>query len=142
MKNQDHQSPTVIKATKATPEEKAWLAYQQKVEEETPKRLEEVAKFLSGIFSIVLTIFLIGDKELIQGLDQTTTKYISGAWLLSLLMVLLVLFPRGYRLNKDSAESIQKSHRKAVNWKYACLIIATGLFFSGFLVLVITVFFS
>lgn len=130
-----------VKATKTTNNEKAWLAYQRVIEEETPKRLEEVAKFLSGIFSIVLTIFLMGDPKLIQKLEPFIIQYIAAAWLLSLLMALLVVFPRGYRFNDRSAESIEKTHRKVVKWKYWCLIVAAAAFFSGFLILVIEMFF-
>lgn len=138
--NNHTNKPTIIKATKTTDKEKAWLAYQQKVEEETPQRLEEVAKFLSGIFSIVLAIFLIGDSQLLENLPTSATRYVSIAWLLSLLMVLLVLFPRNYALIDTSAESIEKSHKKVVTWKYILLLIATAMFFSGFVVLVVSLF--
>ena len=82
-----------VKATKTTNREKAWLDYQRVVEEETPKRLEEVAKFLSGIFSIVLTIMLMGDAKLIEQLPSFVTQYVGAVWLISLLLALLVVFP-------------------------------------------------
>ena len=101
---------------------------------ETPKRLEEAAKFLSGMISISLTIFLIGGKDFLKN-NETFILIIGSAWLLSLIFSFLVLFPRKYKFYKNSAEDIARSHDKIVKYKYCLLVISVILFFIAVLLL-------
>ena len=125
-----------IKAKKASPTTQKWHDFQQETEQKTPERLEEAAKFLTGTISITLTIFLIGDENLLQNADKVVVGFITISWLLSLLAAVLVIFPRHYRYRSDSAQSIQQTHQKIINFKYTLLVISAALFFMALLGLV------
>ena len=101
----------------ANEEQAAWHSYLDQLKKEEPKRLEEAAKFLSGMISLSLTIFLSSDKGIFQ--DQSPMLLASNVvlWLISLLLAFLVLFPMAYRLNKASSESIEDMHKQAVRRK-------------------------
>lgn len=58
--------PAPLQGRPATPEEEAWHAFRIQSEQETPKRLKEAAKYLSGMISIAFTIFLTRDEAVFQ----------------------------------------------------------------------------
>ncbi len=125
-----------IQAKKASPTTQKWHDFQLETQQKTPERLEEAAKFLTGTISLTLTIFLIGDAQLLQNVDKIVVGFITISWLLSLLAAVLVIFPRYYRYRSDSAQSIQQTHKKVVNFKYILLVISAALFFMALLGLV------
>ena len=134
--------PTPHPSKKASPEAQKWHEHQLEVQQKTPERLEEAAKFLSGMISISLSIFLIGDEKLFQGAASSVVVFASIAWLLSLLAALLVIFPRQYDYHQQSAESIKAMHTKVVRWKYLLLVLSAALFFMAMVVLVAVLLFS
>ncbi|MEM0994611.1 MAG: hypothetical protein AAGI49_16375 [Bacteroidota bacterium] len=116
-----------------------WKEHQLQQRLETPKRLEEVAKYLSGMMSISLTIFLIGDKDLFAATNRFWVYMASALWLLSLMITLAVQFPRAYRYSEASVASIQAMHQKVVRYKYWALVLATVLFVMALGILVLVV---
>jgi glucan phosphoethanolaminetransferase (alkaline phosphatase superfamily) len=130
----NHQQP--IKAKPATPANEQWLAYLQEQQEQTPLRLEEAAKFLSGMIAICLSIVTTTlDKQLVKAPCLTTLCMVT--WLLSLCAAFLVIFPKKYNLVKNAPETIEKAHHQSVQWKYTCLIISVILFVAALVMLVI-----
>ena len=125
-----------IRAKKASPTTQKWHDFQLETQQKTPERLEEAAKFLTGTISLTLTIFLIGDDNLLQNADKIVVGFITISWLLSLLAAVWVIFPRYYRYRSDSAQSIQQTHQKVVNFKYILLVVSAALFFMALLGLV------
>jgi hypothetical protein len=126
----EHQKqPTPLRGRPATPEEEAWLAFRRQAEQETPKRLEEAAKYLSGMISIAFTIFLTRDEAVFR---QTETANQVGAacwlWLASLLLTFLVIFPFPWRQSSRSAADIERVHRRSVRLKYGLLVAGAALF--------------
>lgn len=119
---------------------KKWEEHQLAQRLETPKRLEEVAKYLSGMMSISLTIFLIADKTLFQTANSFWVYMASALWLLSLVITLVVQFPRTYRYSENSVASIQNMHQKVVRYKYRALVLATVLFVMALGILLIVAF--
>ena len=127
----------IIQAKKASPEVKAWHDRQLEMQQKQPERIEEAAKFLSGMISISLTIFLSMDKAAFKGMESSTAIKVSMmSWLLSLLLSFMVLLPLPFFYNKNSAEAIQKMNQRVVRYKYSFLITATVLFFGALAVLV------
>ncbi len=122
-------APKKIKASYASSETRSWHEYVRKSRQEEPKRLEDAAKFLAGMISISLTIFLDLNEKAFEGMESSTvTSVIVIAWLLSLLSAFLVLFPTPYRFAKNSAEDIEKMQRKVVKNKQRLLYVSAALF--------------
>lgn len=121
--------PPIIPTRLASPEEEAWLEHQRQTRQETPARLEEAAKFVSGMISVTFAIFLAPNAEAFKGQEYDPLLIAAvGGWLLSLLAALWVIFPQRYRVADDSAQSIQRMHERVVRWKYAFLAAAVGLY--------------
>ena len=129
MEQPTHPLPEPLRGRFATPEEEAWQTFRRQSEQETPKRLEEAAKFLSGMISIAFTIFLSGGQAVFQKPEDKTLLTIACVcWLLSLVLTFLVIFPFRWRQASRSAESIERVHRASVRLKYGLLVAGTALF--------------
>ncbi len=129
-----------VTARKATPEEKSWLEFLQKAEQETPNRLEDAAKFLATMISISLSLFLVLGKPLLEQ-PQLPALLWSGLalLLLALLSAFDVLFPRRYRFARQSAKNIREMHEKVVTTKYRLLLASVVLYLLAFIVLIVSV---
>lgn len=126
----------IPKAEPAHPEAEAWHEYFRKQREESPQRLEEAAKFLSGMIAITLSIVATTiDKQLT--LNPALTRACLLCWLLSLILAFLVVFPLPYKIVKNSAQSIARTHRKTVFFKYIVLALSVSLFMAALVILVI-----
>lgn len=92
MEQHNPETPQPIPAKPAPPGVAEWHEYLRKQKEESPQRLEEAAKFLSGMVAITLSIVATTiDKQL--ALNATLTKACLICWLLSLVLAFLVVFP-------------------------------------------------
>lgn len=126
-----------IGSIKASKQDEAWLAYLQKSKEEEPTRLEAAAKFLSGMISLSLTIFLSTDKLLITHSPEPIVAIMVSLWLISLLLGFSVLYPIDYAVHNQSAEYIQQVHQKAVKRKQILLALSAIFFLLALGLLVI-----
>ena len=130
MKNQPEEIN--LKGSALTPEEQSWHEYSRKSHQEVPQRLEEAAKYLSGMISISFTIFLTVNKDGFKGLESNWKITLAvGLWLSSLIATFIVLFPLRYNYSKDSAESIEKMVGSVIAYKYIALIIASVFFIAA-----------
>jgi len=108
---------------------KSWYEHIWKTQQETPARLEEAAKFLSGVISITLTLFLTVGKDSFENVRlKGWAGAAAGMWLLSLVACLFVIFPRRYGYCDISVDDIKRMHRKIIKRKYAILVIGVLLF--------------
>ena len=129
----------VIKVESTQPPEDAeeWFEYIRKEERGTLDRLEDAAKFLATMISVSLTVFAsvtkAGNIKVLQGIARVALI----AWLLSLLLAFLVLFPFRYRFISFSVKSVKEKYRKIVRLKWGLLISSTLLFFAALCILVI-----
>lgn len=133
MENDSTALPEILQAeaTPLQPEDKAWLEYYAEEQRKTPARLEEAARYLTGIISICLTIFI--DKKppnlawwAIDGLTLA-----SVFWLAAAVMTCIVMFPMRYRYHEASPDSIRGLHEKIVRLKYRLLVAGALLFVAG-----------
>jgi len=125
-----------IKAVPASSEEKSWIEYQRTESQGTLKRLEETAKYLSGLSAISLTIILGPDHEIFKALHHSGwLKAGMISWLLSIVLTLAVVFPFRYGYIANSYTSIRKMHRKIARLKLAFLIVGTLLYLVGISIL-------
>ncbi|WP_282782625.1 hypothetical protein [Phaeodactylibacter xiamenensis] len=135
--SQEKEPPKIIAAKKTSEADQSWIKHQREVQQKTPERIEDAAKFLSGMISISLTIFLKlnpdGFKEMAgSGLLNTAVLL----WIASLVFTFLVLFPAPYRYHDSSAASIRKMHKNVVRYKYGMLAAGAVLFLAALGVLV------
>lgn len=121
-----------IKATISTEAELSWIEHQRKEKQEAPRRLEDIAKFLSGLFSVSLIIILSPYSEVLKA-NRTSGCLQLGVlcWLVSLLFTLAVIFPFRYRYISNSEISIREMHNKIVKVKFFCLLSGTLLYLAG-----------
>jgi hypothetical protein len=125
-----------IKAVPATSEEKSWIDYQRTESQGTLKRLEETAKYLSGLSSISLTIILGPNHEIFKSLHNSGWLKVGiFSWLVSILLTLAVVFPFRYRYIGNSFSSIRNMHRKIARLKFVFLILGALLYLVGISVL-------
>lgn len=130
-----------VQGTLADPEASHWLSYERKVREETPKRLEDAAKFLAGMVSITFTIFVRLDVDAFKGASAGLLYLTVICWLLSLCLAFLVIFPVRFKYASQSAESISIMHKRVVGRKYV-LLVASVILFMIALALTAAMFFS
>lgn len=121
-----------VRAVPATAEEKSWIEHQRTESQETLKRLEETAKYLSGLSSISLTIMLGPNAEIFKTLHNSSLlKAGVISWLLSILFTLVVVFPFRYQYISNSFSSIRNTHRKIARLKFTFLILGSILYLIG-----------
>jgi hypothetical protein len=121
-----------IKAVPTTIEDKSWIEHYRSESQGTLKRLEETAKYLSGLSSISLTIILGPNHDIFKVL-QNSLLLKAGiiSWLLSIIFSLVVVFPFRYRYVTNSITSIKKTQEKKARLKFRFLILASVLFLTG-----------
>ncbi len=128
-------NPPPTNVRKATPAEKSWREYALKAQQEAPAHFESAAKFLTGIVSICLTIFLkvnedtFGSKSIWEGIAVVL-------WLLSVVFAFFVFFPFGYGYSKHSAQKIEAANQKVLQTKRFALLVSTVFFLVGLFILV------
>ena len=130
--------PELVKSKPAGPEKESWYQYRMKEEQETPKRLEDAAKFLAFMISVSLTIFLAVTGASGKG-DFSISRGAAAAlifWILSLLLSFFVLFPFRYRFSSVSIKTFQQVHQGIVRVKRSLLILSLVFFFTALLLLV------
>lgn len=124
----DKQQPTKIPGQPPGNEKEIerWHNYHRSVQEETPKRLEEAAKVLTGVIALTFTL-LLGNKEL-KSSAELLIAFSTGLWLLSLVLAFLVVFPRRYKYVSRSSEDIRNMHQRVVRWKFGLLVVSVALY--------------
>jgi len=133
----DSPEKTPIRGSFATPDEEAWHTFRRQSEQETPKRLEEAAKYLSGLVSIVFAIFLSAESGVFQKTASAgMTGFVCIVWLAALVATLFVIFPLHWRQVSQSAADIERVHRESVQFKYRLLALGVVLFLFGMVLLV------
>jgi predicted membrane channel-forming protein YqfA (hemolysin III family) len=121
-----------IQATPATSEETSWIEHQRKEQQEAPRRLEETAKYLSGLSAISLTIMLGPYSETLKTFRTTAgLKLGIVCWLISIVCTLAVVFPFRYRYIGNSESSVRNVHRKITKVKFTLLLTGALFYLTG-----------
>lgn len=121
-----------IRATAARPEDSSWIEHQRKENQVTISRLEETAKYLSGLSSLNLTILLSINSEALKAYSNLIVLKLGIiCWLISILFTLAVVFPFRYHYIENSAASIRSMNKKIANIKFILLIAGVILYLCG-----------
>ena len=109
--------------------------YEQSYKEpvESIARIEDTAKFLIGAAATTSGIFLAAFQLSVGNQTVSGTKEIMPFifWALSILGLILVLFPHEYRTGKNEPASWREAFLQARKRKYRWLIIGAVLFVAG-----------
>lgn len=109
----------------------SWLEYLEKLKQETPKRVEEAAKYLSGAISISFSIFLQSNSDAFKGLVNNPLLLLAIAlWIFSLVSTLWIIVPFKYDYS-PTASSIEAMTIKAINLKYRWLKVGIYTFIAA-----------
>ncbi len=128
--------PKKSKSKIPAPDTDSWYEYIRKEQQETPNRLEDAAKFLAGMISISLSIFLaVGKAAFEKCADSAGIKAAVVLWILSLVFSFLVLFPWRYKYVSVDVKNIKAVHRRIVYNKYVLLIMSSTFFLASLVIL-------
>lgn len=122
--------PPPPKATTTQPSksELDWLDHARADLQKQPERLEDTAKFITGIVSISLTIFISNQPEDLAAWTRNWFLVATLLWLLSVVVSVFVLFPRRYTYRSDDPVDVMQAYKRVVRNKHFLLIISLGLF--------------
>jgi hypothetical protein len=131
------ETPKVVKSKAASPDKEIWYRFSLQEQQETPKRLEDAAKFLASMISISLSIFLsVAGKDGLSNLVSSFGVILALIfWIISLLTSFFVLFPFRYKFSTDSVKSFQKTHQKIVKVKRILLTVSLVFFSLALIIL-------
>ncbi len=122
--------PPKIKGTQSDKSEveKSWELFVTEQKQKEAERLEDTAKFLVGIISISLTLFISNRPETYEAWLGNSFLIATALWMLSAMLCFFVLFPWRYSYRDDSPESIQSAYRKIAKVKRGILILGVIAF--------------
>ncbi len=126
------------KATLPNKEDEFWQTYFRDNKVKEPERLEDAAKFLSGMISISLTIFLKINDTAFDNLPKWVMIFTISFWLISLAGSFLVFFPFQYPVHENAVRSIKDFHTNMVRRKRLLLLGSTVCFFLALGILGVT----
>ena len=118
-----------------TDEEKYYEEMAFKDPAESMGRIEDTAKFLTGIASATSGLYLAACK-LALGRDTVSDMVWFAPflfWALSIIFLILVIFPRQYPTFEKEPASFKRAILKAQKVKYTCLSVGTFFFICGIL---------
>lgn len=124
-----------IKGSPPGARDSSWLRHAESEIQSAPARLEETAKFLVGLISICLTIFITNspDEPVVTWVSYCY-KVATGLWLLSALLAFFVLYPMSYKFNLDVPAHIKTTFNKITKRKRRLLQLSLVAFLAGLLV--------
>lgn len=134
MANQEE--PVKLSSQKASETDKSWHEFIRAQQQKEAERVEDAAKYLSGMIGIAFAIFLKTDADAFSHQASSgTVSWAAALWLLSLCISFFIFFPMRYSYSTHSAESIRQMNRRTVSVKRGLLIASMTLFFIALLLL-------
>ena len=125
----------IIQSKPTDPDTEKWHEFLVKEQQETPKRLEDTAKTLTGIISITLALFLSVGKSSFENSPRCIIKSALVLWLISLIVAVIVTFPFVYHFPSGSTGKFQEKHTIIVRNKFILLIISVILYLAALIML-------
>jgi hypothetical protein len=124
------------KAQFPSSEDTFWEKYHQDTKAKEGERLEDAAKFLSGMISISLSIFLKINDDAFAALSSSWyAVLVVVLWLAALAGSFFVFFPFQYPVKAQVPTTIEAFHDTMVRRKRRLLLMSTVCFFLALLLL-------
>ena len=125
--------PIPIRAKSTVPKDNdlVWIQHAKDEQRNAPGRIEETAKYLAGVISISLTIFIDKRPLTLQAWTQIPLSIAAVLWMMAALGSFTVLFPWRYTYREDSPSDIRRAYRRIVKVKMILLAISTVLFLAA-----------
>ncbi len=127
--------PEKLTGVKPPPDAEKWHNYGFTMQQETPNRIEDAAKYLAAMISFSLTFTITNLNDVLTVFSHTVwIKLCFGLWLVSFVVTFLVIYPRRYRFPARSADKIRAVHGQIWRYKRFLFIAAVFTYFVPFLV--------
>ena len=105
---------------------KAWREFFLKLKQDEVARIEDAAKFLTGLSSVLFTILQVQNLRAASMLPSGSLAIVGFIfWLFSLGTSLLVLFPARYSYSKHGVAKYEQIYNKIASYKFILLIYTT-----------------
>ncbi|MCP4130200.1 MAG: hypothetical protein GY754_04380 [bacterium] len=128
----------VVQGEKPPADRESWMDYSLKLQQESPNRIEDAAKFLATIISLtIMILFTAPDKLKIYTIDPTRGMLALLCWLGALIFAFLTLFPKSYSFSSKSVNSIKETLGKITRIKKLMLAASMVFYFVPLLFLAI-----
>lgn len=125
-----------LHATPAPPDTKSWFEYALKLEQDSPNRFEDAAKFLATMISLSLTIMITAIEKLkILTVHHLIPFIVLLVWIVSLFFAFRVLMPEKYTFHSMRIDTVKEAHQQILQTKRKRFIIAASLYFVPFIFL-------
>lgn len=112
-----------IRGRNETPDEKAWREFHLKSKQEQINRIEDAAKFLTGLVSVIATILEL------QKLDKASAEvhpvWVLGGlllWIASIFLALLVVFPFKHSFREGVILELEPKYQEIAQKKMGRLV--------------------
>ena len=126
-----------IRGTLLNDEDKSWKDFWLKSRQEEAMRLEETAKYMTGLIAILITIFQL-NADLFK--DTGSNKLVEVAvisWVFAVFGSVFVLFPKSYGYNPNFMSEVPTTFQKIVSFKKKVLFGSLLFFIIGLSLLTI-----
>ncbi len=126
---------TEIRSSRLSEEDRYYYEQSYKEPVESITRIEEMAKFLTGATATISGLYLsalklsVGEHAVPRMAWHIPIPFIF--WILSIITLVLVLFPQPYATGRDEPESWKKAFTQARKRKFRYLFAGTLLFVAG-----------
>lgn len=127
--------PEKILGEPPMPDAEKWHDYGLQMQQETPKRIEDAAKFLAGMITISLTLTIPYLDRLLEIFHHKLWVKVGFAlWLISLALIFFVIYPRKYQFHSQSAQQIKAVHQRLWRYKRTLFILSVVSYFVPFVI--------
>jgi hypothetical protein len=137
----------VISSAQASNLDTFWIETMQKLAQESTKSIEDAAKQMIAIISLLQTIYFAAVsfsnlKSSLKLMDPIVLLFLSpiALWLVSLALAILVFIPRRYDTNLESPSRSASTFKDIVSFKQNALFWSYIVLVAGFLMLLVSIF--
>jgi hypothetical protein len=137
----------VISSARASNLDTFWIETMQKLAQESTKSIEDAAKQMVAIISLMQTIYFAAVSfsslnSSLKLMDPLVFLFLSpiALWLISLALAISVFIPRRYDTNLESPSRSASTFNKIVSFKQNVLFWSYIVLVAGFLMLLVSIF--
>ncbi len=127
----DNQEEEIIQGIPLSNEDKSWQEYLLKAKQGEIIKIEETAKFMTGLLSIIITLFQLNADLFKDTANNSVVMFAIGSWIIALVTAIFVLFPMSYSHSSINISEIPDLHDSIVAKKRNILIISAFCFIIG-----------